>query len=213
MTLGNIRDHIYRATKTNSSGWGSSLSDMAIALNSWQNYVDAIMRAFNSEYASTAFSGSDISTGTIVPKFNVKYHEILPLGVELDYAGENALTSQNNKAMRFRMLESEMRRWYAARQFKVATITIAAPGVVTLDNHGFNTNDRVIFETSGALPTGLTSDTVWYYVIYKTEHTFSLAATRDGAAITTSGSQSGTHFLGIEKRPRLKSSSERESCE
>lgn len=212
MTLADIKNHIFKGTKTNSSAWGTTFSDMAIAINNWQSYVDAIIRPYNSEYVSTDVTGSDISTGTAVPKFNKKFHEIIPLGVEMDYLGENVQKASGMKAQKFLMIQSAMTRWYAARRFRVASITIAAPGVVTLDNHGFLTNDRVIFETSGALPTGITGDTVWYYVIHTGQHTFQLAATRDGSAITTSGSQSGTHFVGSEKRPQLRTHAG-ESCE
>lgn len=212
MNLADIKNHIFKGTKTNANQWGTTYSDMAIALNNWENYVNAIIRPFNSEYVHTDWAGSDINTGTGVPKFNKKFHEILPLGVELDYLGENVLKSQSIKAMKFRMIESAMRRWYAHRRFRVCSITIAAPGVITLDNHGFNQNDRVIFETSGSLPTGLTADTTWYYVVYLTQHTFALSATRSGSTITTTGSQSGTHFVGSERRPRI-TANDYDSCE
>jgi hypothetical protein len=38
-----------------------------------------------------------------------------------------------------------------------ATITIAAPGVVTWTDHGLSVNDTIRFTTTGALPTGLAS--------------------------------------------------------
>ena len=78
------------------------------------------------------------------------------------------------------------------------TITIATPGVVTLTSHGLSTGDTIYLTTSGALPTGLTSNTI-YYVVKVTADTFSLATTRAnadaGTKIATSGSQSGTHNL------------------
>lgn len=92
--------------------------------------------------------------------------------------------------------------WYATRKYEECTVTIASPGVFTKDNHGLQTNDRVKLFTTGALPTGLSSDT-FYYVIYVTEHTFELAATRDGTAINTSGSQSGTHYYAKDGANRL----------
>jgi hypothetical protein len=84
--------------------------------------------------------------------------------------------------------------------FKIgtATISIASPGVVTKAAHGFITGDCVFFETTGALPTGLSANTA-YYVIYVGTGTFRLATTRAladaGTAINTSGSQSGVHTL------------------
>ena len=50
-------------------------------------------------------------------------------------------------------------------------------------------------ETDGALPTGLAIDTVYYVVETVAANTFSLALTKGGTAITTSGSQSGIHYF------------------
>ncbi len=78
------------------------------------------------------------------------------------------------------------------------TITIATPGVVTLNGHGFLTGESVYLTTTGALPTGLAVDTL-YFVIAVDANTFRLATSYAnaiaGTAINTSGSQSGTHTL------------------
>lgn len=74
------------------------------------------------------------------------------------------------------------------------TVTIASPGVVTWTSHGFTGNEPVSFATTGALPTGLTAGTIYYVVTASvTANTFTVSATAGGAAINTSGSQSGTH--------------------
>jgi hypothetical protein len=82
----------------------------------------------------------------------------------------------------------------AAEPDKTATVTIsvASPGVVTWTGHTLQAGDRVILTTSGALPTGLTAGQT-YYVVNPATNTFQLAATPGGTAITTSGTQSGTH--------------------
>ena len=72
------------------------------------------------------------------------------------------------------------------------TVTIASPGVITLNGHGLSDGDRTRIFTTGALPTGLSANTD-YYVTASTTNTFQLSATRGGAAINTSGTQSGTH--------------------
>ena len=48
--------------------------------------------------------------------------------------------------------------------------------------------------TSGALPTGILANTT-YFVINAGTDTFNLSAMQGGAAIATSGGQSGTHTM------------------
>lgn len=72
------------------------------------------------------------------------------------------------------------------------TITIASPGVVTWNAHGFSNGNTISFSTTVALPTGLVAGTV-YYIVSAAANTFSVSATPGGAAINTTGSQSGTH--------------------
>ena len=77
------------------------------------------------------------------------------------------------------------------------TVTIASPGVVTMTAHGLLGGERVILQTTGALPTGLSVSTV-YFVKYIDANTFNLSTTSGGSNINTSGSQSGTHKLNTE---------------
>ena len=72
------------------------------------------------------------------------------------------------------------------------TISIATPAVVTSTGHGLVNGERVIFQTTAALPTGITANTI-YFVVNAAANTFQIAATLGGAAIATSGTQSGTH--------------------
>jgi len=72
------------------------------------------------------------------------------------------------------------------------TITIASPGVVTKATHGFLGGEKIRLSTTGALPTGLNTSTD-YYVLYVDANTFRLSLTDGGAAINTSGTQSGIH--------------------
>jgi hypothetical protein len=80
----------------------------------------------------------------------------------------------------------------------VVTISIATPGVVSLVAHGGAANDPVSLETTGALPTGLAADTQYYIKTVLTPDTFTLSATPGGAAIATTGGQSGVHTIGFE---------------
>jgi hypothetical protein len=88
--------------------------------------------------------------------------------------------------------------WYANYGLTPAlsTITIASPAVVTTPLTLVN-GTPVILTNSGypsALPTGLVVGTT-YYVKNASGTTFNLAATPTGAAINTSGTQSGTHYI------------------
>jgi len=78
------------------------------------------------------------------------------------------------------------------------TITIATPGVLTLTNGSLVNGQAIILLTSGALPTGLTSGTL-YYVGNVSGTTFKLSTTfanyLAGTYITTTGTQSGTHYV------------------
>lgn len=80
------------------------------------------------------------------------------------------------------------------------TVTIASPGVFSKTAHGLAAGDKVVFSTTGALPTGLTAGTT-YYVISAglTADAFEVSATDGGSAVNTSGAQSGTHSLWAEQ--------------
>jgi hypothetical protein len=72
------------------------------------------------------------------------------------------------------------------------TVTIASPGVLTFAIYTPVNNDTLILSTTGALPTGLTAGVV-YYVVGASTNTCRLSLTSSGAAINTTGTQSGTH--------------------
>lgn len=75
------------------------------------------------------------------------------------------------------------------------TITIASPAIITWVAHGLTSDDVVNFTTTGALPTGLSVGTD-YYVLPLTNDTFNVCLAsggKNGTAVNTSGTQSGTH--------------------
>jgi len=103
-------------------------------------------------------------------------------------------------------LRAYVNREMAKYLFVTFTVTIATPGVFTAATHGLALNDALIFETDGALPTGLTADTTLYYVISTglTADAFQVSTTLGGTAVNTSGSQSGNHkFLKANKEPGI----------
>ncbi len=75
-------------------------------------------------------------------------------------------------------------------------ITLANPAVVTATGHGLAAGTPIFFTTTGALPTGIVAGQT-YYVLSSglTANTFTFSATAGGAAVATSGTQSGVHTL------------------
>ena len=75
------------------------------------------------------------------------------------------------------------------------TISIAAPGVITLPT-GFSIPDgtALSLKSTGHLPTGLVVGNV-YFVVNSTGGTFNLSSTIGGAPITTSVNQAGLQFI------------------
>lgn len=208
MTLADIKNYVYRRTKTNSTN-GIPAADMLIMANNALEFAESIIREWVQNYNATRWTSSDLSTGTVAPAFYSRFHEIIPLHISWQYANENGQRKAVGFERELNLKAQQMRQWYGLRKYRITTVVIAT-GVFTLDNHKFRTNDRVIVETTGALPTGLSAET-WYYVIRTGDHTFTLSATRDGSAIATSGSQSGTHFIGRETQGRFIGSND--SCE
>jgi hypothetical protein len=75
------------------------------------------------------------------------------------------------------------------------TVTIATPAVFTKTAHGLVVNDRLVFATTGALPTGLTAGTTYYVTAVPTADTFRVSTTEGGSDVATTGTQSGTHTV------------------
>ena len=75
----------------------------------------------------------------------------------------------------------------------IFTVTIASPGVLSTTLNLTN-GTALVLTTTGALPTGLLVGTI-YYVVSVAGTQFSLSATYGGAAIDTTGTQSGVHSI------------------
>jgi microcystin-dependent protein len=129
------------------------------------------------------------------PKTNIAN----PVGTVIDFAGRTApsgwllcygqAVSRATYADLFAILNPSVGTF---------TITIASPGVVTLNSHELQTGDALYLTTTGALPTGLAANTR-YFAIRIDANTVRLATSYAnaiaGTAINTSGSQSGVHTL------------------
>lgn len=199
-TLAQIQSRYYRRTKTNSISFPAA--DQVIALNNAYEYALSLIQDYTDNYQPTAWTTSDLSTGTALPVFEAKYHQIIPCHVEWSFASENNKQSAVAFERELARLSKELKSFYANRNYRITTVTIASPGVFTRKKHGLFDGDRIILSTSGALPTGLSANT-WYYIFYVDDDSFQVSATVDGTAIDTSGSQSGTHWFASDKKMKL----------
>jgi microcystin-dependent protein len=85
----------------------------------------------------------------------------------------------------------------------ICSMSIATPGVVTtLDNqgnavaHGLVANEVIVFDSTGALPTGAVAGTPYFVsATGLTTNTFQFSTILGGGSVATSGTQSGTHLL------------------
>lgn len=109
---------------------------------------------------------------------------------------------RTRRFFRWSLIQGE--RYYGIREndenwsTEEVTITIATPGVVTFSGGEAPANGReVFFTTTGALPTGLTPYTR-YYVVNRAGDEAQLSLEENGAAINTTGTQSGTHTAHIQ---------------
>jgi hypothetical protein len=74
------------------------------------------------------------------------------------------------------------------------TVTIANPAVVTWTAHALIATDTFTFLTTGALPTGITAGTTYFVIAAGLgANVFEFSTSSGGAAVITTGSQSGVH--------------------
>lgn len=98
---------------------------------------------------------------------------------------------------------------YAAwKRYTTVTMTIASPGVITYVSHGLSDGAAIVFTSTGSLPTGITSGTIYFAksITADTIHIYDTAAHAISGGATgrvdTSVSQSGVHtasVVGIDK--------------
>jgi hypothetical protein len=68
------------------------------------------------------------------------------------------------------------------------TISVASPAVVTLNSHGLDANQGVVFGGAGTIPTGITAGTTYYVsATGLATNTFQISATIGGSSIDTTG--------------------------
>ena len=82
---------------------------------------------------------------------------------------------------------------------RAATISIASPAVISLASHGFTAGTVIKFTNSlgGVLPTGLSTNNNYFVLSAGLgAGSFRVSLEPGGTAVDTTGSQSGTHYVG-----------------
>ncbi len=182
---------------------------MVVDLNSSNRSALALIRGLTDNFLPTDWTTGDLSTGTLTPIFDSNLHEIIPVRLCYQYAADNNFPNKKDLLNDLNTLKQQMVSFYSLRNYKIFTVTIASPGVFSRKEHNLSSGDRVIFSTSSALPTGISANT-WYWVISDglTDNEFEISSTKDGTAITTSGSQTGTHWFATDKSKRMNPNTE-----
>ena len=132
----------------------------------------------------------DAPAGT--PTHYIKYGDFTYLRPNPNYSESKALLAYFNRpASKFNFIRF--------------TVTQASPAVFTSVAHGFALNDTIVFETTGALLTGLVVGTTYYIITAGlTSDAFEVSATLGGSAVNTTGTQSGVHsFIKTNKSPGI----------
>lgn len=147
------------------------------------------------EYISSSqvsFAGASIgiiaplASGTLDGEYIYAYSLYSPtLGLETDIK-----TEANNKTQTYKGEQASV------DILDTFTVTIASPAVFAKTAHGYVEGDGVIPITTGALPTGLTAGTTYYVIATGlTADAFQVSTSIGGAAVNTSGTQSGVHSI------------------
>jgi hypothetical protein len=77
------------------------------------------------------------------------------------------------------------------------TISIASPAIITFTGHGFDANDVIRFETTGSLPSGMSTSRLFFVDTVLSTDTFTIKDTITGDPLETSGTQSGIQSVGL----------------
>lgn len=82
---------------------------------------------------------------------------------------------------------------YIGTPSSTVTISNGSPAVISWPGNNIAADTRLVFTTTGTLPTGLSVDTSYYVVDRLTDGTFTLSEELGGRPVNTSSAGSGTH--------------------
>lgn len=81
-------------------------------------------------------------------------------------------------------------------------VQVSPTNTITISNHGFTNGNKLVFESTGTLPSGLIEGAL-YYVVNSTTNTFQVSSSIGGSAVTISDVGNGLHT--VERRKFLSS--------
>lgn len=169
--------------KINSYTDGASLQDQDLFYGLRSPYTAGNDIKLSGQQLKSSINNSTVVSGSARIIANYKENTCWPVGL--------AYEESTNKLLRFETIQPG----HAVEQLRSATITIASPAVFTLAAHGYVADQAVTFTTTGSLPTGLSTSTTYYILSTGlTNDSFRVSTSVGGAAVNTSGTQSGTHY-------------------
>lgn len=162
------------------------------ALNDDADEIDLVREEFDDiETFNELYSTDSDKQGT--PEYWTRIGDYIYLRPCPDYSETNGLRAYVSREM-------------SKFNFTSFTVTQATPAVFTASGHGLVAGDSIILETDGTLLTGLTADTVTYYIISAglTTSQFEVSTTIGGTAVNTTSTQSGNHkYTKVSKEPGI----------
>jgi hypothetical protein len=194
-TVGTLR--LTNASLTSISGIPAGTTGQVVII---ENKTGGTIQINNEEATATAANRIQTGTGSnasmannttymfIYDATNSRWQLIGSTGSGSGSSGINYFT--NGTA------ESDTTGWITYSDNTTFTVTIASPGVFTVGSTtGYYVGMPVYLTTTGALPTGLTTNTTYYISSVVSGTTFKVSATPGGADVNTSGTQSGVHSV------------------
>lgn len=184
------------ATAANTSKVNAATSETNAAASAAAALISKNNAATSETNAATsATNASNSAAAAAASAASINVDALMPVGAEIDFDGHTApvkwlfCAGQNVSRATYASLFAALIKSLAG-----VTVTIATPAVVSWANHGRLAGDKIRFTTTGALPTGLVANTDYYIITAGlVAGSFQLSATPGGAAINTSGTQSGVH--------------------
>lgn len=171
--------NLIRLEILNSAGKGSHLTPEFLDNLNLVSSIDASGRIGG--VSADTFQELYINAAGGTPTHYIKYGNFIYLRPKPNYSYTNGLLAYFERS---------------ASKFTFAsfTVTVASPGVFSATAHELISGDTLVFQTTGALPAGLTAGTQYFVIAAGlTADAFEVSATLNGSAVNTSGTQSGNH--------------------